>query len=111
MQDLGVVVLPIHGAEELSPADYKLVYSDTMTGEDGLPLLYILAPKDLVVAQPRGLLDHIDWCAERGDYEEAIAVAQEYVSTLPSGKMEALVDSYITALIGEGEVEEVCICV
>jgi hypothetical protein len=45
VQDLEAVVVPIRGHEDLGPADYKLVYSDTVTSEDGLPWLYILSPK------------------------------------------------------------------
>lgn len=44
-QDLSVNVLPVRGAEDLGPADYKLVFGETMLSEDGLPILYILAPK------------------------------------------------------------------
>lgn len=49
--------------------------------------------------------------------QEAIAVAQEYQQALPEGRMSLLVDSYISALCAEGEVEEVhllgwcCSCV
>jgi hypothetical protein len=68
-QDLSATVLPIRGYEDLSPADYKLVFGETNLADDGLPVLYILAPRDLIVAFPRGVLDHIDWCAERGEYE------------------------------------------
>jgi hypothetical protein len=78
-QDLSATVLPIRGHEDLSPADYKLVFGETHLADDGLPVLYILAPHDLIVAFPRGVLDHIDWCAERGEYEVRVPVSFQAV--------------------------------
>jgi hypothetical protein len=59
------------------------------------------------VAQPRGILDHIDWAADHDDYEEAIAVARQYSSALPDGKLSHLVDCYIERLLEDGFVDEV----
>jgi hypothetical protein len=53
---------------------------------------FVLSPKDIVVAQPRGLLDHVDWAASHGDFDEALAVCQQFRASLPEGFMATLVD-------------------
>jgi hypothetical protein len=60
----------------------------------------------VIVAQPRGLLDHIEWAAAHSDFDEAIAVSQKFRAALPEGFLPSLVDRYITALLAEGLIDE-----
>lgn len=63
--DLSSDTLPIEGYERYKPTDYRL---HAMGSES---LYYIVSPKDIVVATPRDLDDHISWLLERHRYEQA----------------------------------------
>ena len=41
-----------------------------------LPSLYIISPKDIVVATPRTVDDHIKWALEHGQFSEALEIAE-----------------------------------
>ena len=73
--------LDINGYELCRPRDYNLVY---LPGLDE-PLFYIVSPKDIILARPRSLDDHITWLMTLGRYKEALdtaTVGQHQLTTL-----------------------------
>jgi len=97
--------LSIHGFEHYVSNNYKLGY---MPQES---LFYIVSPRDIVVARPRDLDDHISWLIERRRYEEALQAAEANEAQLKDHKLSAIGEMYIEYLmsIGEfGNCAEVC---
>jgi hypothetical protein len=46
------------------------------------PLFYIVSPKDIVVARPRDVDDHITWLLQHDKYQPALEAAQANPSSL-----------------------------
>jgi vacuolar protein sorting-associated protein 41 len=79
--------LSLHGFERLRPADYRLAArrgagaggAGAGVGGGGVGVgaggadtaVYIVSPRDLVVARPRDFDDHIAWLLERRRYAQA----------------------------------------
>ncbi|KAG5460394.1 MAG: LOW QUALITY PROTEIN: hypothetical protein BJ554DRAFT_7565, partial [Olpidium bornovanus] len=70
-EELSSDALSLTGFEYYQPNDYVFDY---FPSED---LFYVVSPKDLVVAQPRDLDDHIGWLLGHFKYEEALAALEE----------------------------------
>ena len=85
------------------PADLSMA-SDArgIVGQDALPLLFVLAPGDLVCAQPRGVADHAAWQAARGDLREALAVAAAHPAMLPAARVREWTERYLRGLLASG---------
>lgn len=60
--------LTVHGFESLHATDYRLAY---LTSES---LFFVVSPKDVVVARPRDLDDHVSWLLERAMYANTITI-------------------------------------
>ncbi|ORY38239.1 hypothetical protein BCR33DRAFT_741746 [Rhizoclosmatium globosum] len=68
-------VLSLFGYEHYRANDYRLAFLPSLT----LPTdttFYIVSPKDIVVAKPRDLDDHIEFLVSRSRYEEALAAVE-----------------------------------
>lgn len=103
-EDLSYDALPVKGFEDNSAADYALgAEHNTVLGEDGLPVLYVIAPKDVVVAKPRGVVDHIAWAVQCEKFEEAVSMAESYVSLVGEPRLVELSEQCLTQLIERGE--------
>lgn len=98
-------VLSLRGLEAShGPADFSLSCDhDSLVGSDGLPLLFVSSPRDIVCAQPRGVGDHVEWEAARGNLAEAVAVALAYPSAVPAARVVDLIGLYIRGLLAEGK--------
>lgn len=120
--------LTLNGFEQYRAADYQLVHlpADGQTatcdvaamlaagGEidaaavreavaDDDTLFYVLAPKDLVVARPRDLDDHITWLLDLGKYEEALLAVDE--TRLQRHTLAAVGAQYVEHLLRSGDIE------
>ncbi|CAO3637448.1 unnamed protein product [Cunninghamella blakesleeana] len=69
-EEVSVDVLPLNGYEHYQANDYALGF---LMEED---MFYVMGPKDLFVAKPRGLDDHIEWLLEHEKYGEALNAAR-----------------------------------
>ncbi|KAJ2724352.1 Vacuolar protein sorting-associated protein 41 [Coemansia sp. Benny D115] len=77
---------------------------------------FILSPKQLVSVRPRGLQDHVQWLAERGDYQQALSDIEEaYANTGPwamyrdqikETEYQAIGQSYAQILMDAGRTAE-----
>ncbi|ORX62542.1 vacuolar protein sorting-associated protein 41 [Hesseltinella vesiculosa] len=70
-EEVSVDVLAMHGFEHYQANDYTLGF---LMEED---MFYIMGPKDVIVARPRDLDDHLEWLMEHGKYGEALQAARE----------------------------------
>ena len=89
--------LSIRGFEAYRANDYHLEY---------LPLenhFYIVSPKDIVVAKPCDLDDHITWLHSRGRFEEAMQAAEGKEFELRSHDMLSIRQKYLADLVESGD--------
>lgn len=93
--------LTIHGYESAKATDYQLA---RLSGES---LFYIIAPKDIVVARPRDLDDHIAWLLERERYEEALQAAERAPEAqLKEHRLVDIGERYLGHLLDTARVDE-----
>jgi hypothetical protein len=78
--------LTIAGYRSHGPRDYSLAY---LPGTDE-PLFYVVSPRDIVLARPRDLDDHIGWLMGRGRYREALDTAALGENQLQSHSVAAV---------------------
>ena len=96
--------LSIHGYEHYGPTDYRL---DHMATES---LFYVVSPRDVVVAKPRDLDDHITWLLENERYEEALNEASDNIAHIHSHNLIDIGERYLTHLVEIGEISKATAC-
>ena len=97
--------LSIRGFEEYRCNDYHLEHVE---GEN---LMLVVSPKDIVVAKPRDMDDHLDFLVERGRYEEALLQAELNEKQLNRHSPEVLGHQYLKFLINSDQyVKAASIC-
>ena len=107
-------MLPVFGYEMCTIFDYSLEsdrgividdFSEKHSSNDDegppLPTLYIVSPKDIVVATPRTVDDHIKWALEHGQYDEALEIAEHADPPLPPVQYQMLTTRYLGNLVKE----------
>jgi hypothetical protein len=94
-EELSSDALPINGYEFFVARDYSLsaLAGDAPDGADAL--FYIVSPKDVVVARPTDVEDHVDWLLRQGRFEEALRVAEEAKGLLRAEKLPELRTRYL----------------
>ena len=80
--------------------DYRLDY---MTTES---LFYVVSPRDIVVAKPRDLDDHITWLLQNEKYEEALNQATTNQAHIHTHNLVDIGERYLTFLVDSKEVEK-----
>ncbi|ELR10906.1 7fold repeat in clathrin and VPS proteins repeat-containing protein [Acanthamoeba castellanii str. Neff] len=92
--------LTIHGYESYKATSYRL---DHLASES---LFYIVSPKDIVLAKPRDLDDHIAWLIDpyRARYEEALQAAEANEAQLLRHRLIDIGEKYLNHLLEKGEV-------
>ena len=65
-------VLSVKGFENFKANDYRLEYL-AATSEN---TFFIVTPRDIIVARPTDIDDHIQWLVDRKKYEEALIIAE-----------------------------------
>ncbi|TPX35873.1 hypothetical protein SmJEL517_g01692 [Synchytrium microbalum] len=97
-------VLSLNQFEHFQPNDYRLEFSPSESS------FFIVSPKDVVVAKPRDLEDHIEWLLERSRYEEALRAAEKagesYGGRLQVANILDIGQKYMNTLMGEGKYAE-----
>ncbi|KND01521.1 uncharacterized protein SPPG_03320, partial [Spizellomyces punctatus DAOM BR117] len=106
---VGNDVLSLLGFEHYRANDYRLEYLPAANPAENT--FYIVSPKDIVVAKPRDLDDHIEWLVERKRYEEALQAAEKAGPTY-EGRLQvhSIVDigrKYMDTLLDQGRFDEV----
>eukprot|EP00041_Stephanoeca_diplocostata_P024167 m.605583 g.605583 ORF g.605583 m.605583 type:complete len:910 (+) comp22465_c0_seq3:156-2885(+) len=66
---------------------------------------YIVSPKDIVVAKPCDLDDHITWLHSRGQFEEAMKAAEGKEGELRTHDMLTIRQKFLADLVGQGQYE------
>ena len=100
-------VLPLKGVETVTPAQLTLACDpEHVTGHDGLPILIVSSPRDVVAAQPRGAGDHVEWLVSSGDYANAVAILTASPDVLPLERRKNIIGKYIKSLIDGGQVHK-----
>ncbi|CAG8436458.1 3839_t:CDS:10 [Diversispora eburnea] len=98
-EEISTDALPLHGFQHCQANDYILDYYPS---ED---MFYVVSPKDLVLAKPRDLDDHISWLLDRYRYEEALSTLKE-AQAWGGSKVYDLTEvgeKYLGYLVDEGE--------
>ncbi|KAJ3175357.1 Vacuolar protein sorting-associated protein 41 [Geranomyces variabilis] len=107
-QSVATDVLSLIGFEHYNANDYRLEYLPTDNPAENT--FYIVSPKDIVVAKPRTLADHVEWLVERKRYEEALKAAESGKSSLEGNvHVDSIVEigqKYMETLLSEGRYEE-----
>eukprot|EP00112_Aurelia_sp_Birch-Aquarium-sp1_P017987 Seg4227.1 transcript_id=Seg4227.1/GoldUCD/mRNA.D3Y31 product="Vacuolar protein sorting-associated protein 41" protein_id=Seg4227.1/GoldUCD/D3Y31 len=85
--------LSIRGFEEYHSNNYFL---ENVQEES---LFYIVSPKDIVLARPRDMDDHITWLMERDMFEEALADAVKHEHLLKTHNVLRIWKQYMNNLI------------
>ncbi|KAI8073983.1 hypothetical protein BC940DRAFT_363920 [Gongronella butleri] len=70
-EEISVDVLAVHGYEHYQANDYGLGF---LMEED---MFYVMGPKDVIVARPRDLDDHLEWLMDHEKYGEALQAARD----------------------------------
>lgn len=110
-EQLSEDMLPVYGFSKCSPRDYSLVsdqnFEISEDQEDDssyvLPSLYIVTPKDIVVASPRNVEDHIKWALEHDQYDQALEIAEHAEPPLSKERLQNLAERYLAHLVHDGE--------
>lgn len=90
--------LTIHDFDKYKANDYRLAH---LADDDSF---YILSPKDLVVAKPRDLDDHIAWLIEGEKYEEALEAAKGHEAELKSHNISDIGQRYLEYLLESDQI-------
>lgn len=100
------VLASVPGYQFYQPNDYRLDYLDFDQ------TFYVVSPKDVIVARPRDLADHIEWLLERQRYEEALHAAEnagDDYSVKGRLKVDDIIEigqKYLHALVAQEKYEE-----
>ncbi|RMX42402.1 hypothetical protein pdam_00004865, partial [Pocillopora damicornis] len=68
-------------------------------------LFYIVSPKDLVLAKPRNIDDHIKWLMDHGKYEEALSVSETNSKEVKKHNHQDIGRAFLKSLMEEGKYE------
>jgi hypothetical protein len=67
------------------------------------PLFYIVSPKDIVVARPRDVDDHITWLLQHDRYQQALEAAQANPTILKQHKLLDIGERFLKHLFERKE--------
>ncbi|CAO3594593.1 unnamed protein product [Absidia cylindrospora] len=82
-EEISADVLALNGFEHYQANDYVLGF---LMEED---MFYVMGPKDLIVARPRDVDDHIEWLMEHEKYGEALEAARQAAATAQQNSVDA----------------------
>ncbi|KNC49130.1 vacuolar assembling protein VPS41 [Thecamonas trahens ATCC 50062] len=92
--------LETHGWQYTHCRNYSLAYLHDGVDE----MLYVISPKDVVLAQPRGPDDHVHFLMEHSKFEEALAAAEATASQLQFYSVAQIGRTILDLLLERGEV-------
>ncbi|OZJ04120.1 hypothetical protein BZG36_02827 [Bifiguratus adelaidae] len=101
-EELSNDVLAVNGYHLYQANDYML---DHLEAENHF---YIMSPKDIVLARPRDINDHLQWLVEHERYEEALKTINENTSDAidPKFNVKDIGHRYLEWLIAEDDWEK-----
>ncbi|XP_006824071.2 vacuolar protein sorting-associated protein 41 homolog [Saccoglossus kowalevskii] len=99
-EELSCDALSIRGFQECRPNDYHLEHVESEN------LFYIVSPKDIVVAKPRDLDDHVAWMMDHDKFEEALAIAEANSRSLKKHDILEIGKTYLNHLLDEEEYDQ-----
>lgn len=91
--------LSMHGFERLAAKDYRLAHLHQHS------VLYIVSPRDIVVARARDLDDHLSWLIARRMYAQAVAEAEEKADQVQRHRLQDIGEKYLGQLTEAREFE------
>jgi len=117
--DISCDALPIRGFEHYRASDYRLQSTATTAAHvpnssalgvpeeqrSLTPTIYILSPKDVVVARARDVDDRVQWALDGDNFEEALRIAEEHRSQLRVHQLQELAEKYLGHLLANEEFE------
>ena len=95
--------LALSNFQKYGPNDYHLVSRITEDISD--TAFYVISPKDVVLARPRDINDHIEWLVQKQDYGTALNKAEHDESIKPQTIIEIGL-KYISSLFEQGHFAE-----
>ncbi|XP_078376476.1 vacuolar protein sorting-associated protein 41 homolog isoform X2 [Oculina patagonica] len=98
-EEISADALSVRGFEQYRCDDYHL---ENVAEEN---LFYIVSPKDLVLAKPRNIDDHIKWLVDHGKYEEALVAAETHSKEVKKHNQQDIGRAYLKSLMEEGKYE------
>lgn len=84
---------------------HLLCDADEVTGHEALPILFVVTPCDIVVAQPRGPLDHAEWELRHGRPANAVAIALAHPADVSAERRAHYTATFIGDLLKAGEMQ------
>ena len=72
------------------------------------PVLYVVSPRDVVLARVRDVDDQIELCLKRSDdagFRDALAIANAFPASVRRHRLQDLVKSHLDALLDAGQAE------
>jgi len=94
-EEISTEALSINGYQSYSALDYRL---DHLASES---LFYLVSPKDIVVAKPRDLDDHITWLLDRGDFPSALKAIEGHERELRKHDPVKVGEKYLEHLLSD----------
>ncbi|KAL9968325.1 hypothetical protein ACROYT_G026686 [Oculina patagonica] len=114
-EEISADALSVRGFEQYRCDDYHLAFlhddldspSTSFQCENVAEenLFYIVSPKDLVLAKPRNIDDHIKWLVDHGKYEEALVAAETHSKEVKKHNQQDIGRAYLKSLMEEGKYE------
>ncbi|XP_020616436.1 vacuolar protein sorting-associated protein 41 homolog [Orbicella faveolata] len=114
-EEISADALSVRGFEQYRCDDYHLAsfhddldnpsssfHRENVSEEN---LFYIVSPKDLVLAKPRNIDDHIKWLTDHGKYEEALAATETNSKEVKKHNQQDIGRAYLKSLMEEGKYE------
>ncbi|KAK2570430.1 Vacuolar protein sorting-associated protein 41-like protein [Acropora cervicornis] len=98
-EEISADALSVRGFEQYRCDDYHL---ENVAEEN---LFYIVSPKDLVLAKPRNVDDHIKWLIDHGKYEDALLSAETNNKEVKRHNQQEIGRAYLKSLMEEGKYE------
>lgn len=98
-EEISADALSVRGFEQYRCDDYHL---ENVAEEN---LFYIVSPKDLVLAKPRNIDDHLKWLIDHSKFEEALVVAETNSKEVKKHNQQDIGRSYLKSLMEEGKYE------
>ncbi|XP_031573890.1 vacuolar protein sorting-associated protein 41 homolog [Actinia tenebrosa] len=115
-EEISADALSIRGYQHYRCDDYHLVgfidvikypsisgYHENVTEDN---LFYIVSPKDIVLAKPRDIDDHIGWLMSHNKYEEALSAVEEHQKEVKKHNYQDIGRAYLKSLMDAENYEE-----
>ncbi|XP_048576551.1 vacuolar protein sorting-associated protein 41 homolog isoform X2 [Nematostella vectensis] len=105
-EEMSADALSIRGYQHYRCDDYHL---ENVAEEN---LFYIVSPKDIVLAKPRDMDDHLTWLIEHGKFEEAMVAVERHKKEVKKHSYQDIGRAFLKSLMDDGDYEQAArVCV